>query len=67
MSNKVITCSRMDTVSAAAASMGDHQVRRLTVCDTEGVLIGMLSLDTIAEDFSEHLAGETLGEIVESR
>ena len=61
------TCRGDQRIDQAAAIMGDFQVRRLPVLDTSDRLIGVLSLDQIAEDFSEHLAGETLGEIVETR
>ena len=67
MSRHVLTCLECQTVENAAARMGDNQVRRLPVLDETGNLVGVLSLDTIAEDYSESLAGETLGEIVEER
>ncbi|KRS16076.1 CBS domain-containing protein [Roseovarius indicus] len=67
MSRHVLICLESQTVENAAASMGDNQVRRLPVLDETGNLVGVLSLDTIAEDYSESLAGETLGEIVEER
>ncbi|MER3356643.1 MAG: CBS domain-containing protein [Hoeflea sp. D1-CHI-28] len=67
MSRHVLTCLESQTVENAAASMGDNQVRRLPVLDETGNLVGVLSLDAIAEDYSESLAGETLGEIVEER
>jgi CBS domain-containing protein len=47
--------------------MGDNQIRHLPVLDAAGQLVGLFSLDMIAEDVSEHLAGETLGEVVETR
>lgn len=67
MSDNVLVCEAAQPIKDAAALMADHQVRRLPVCEAEGRLVGMLSLDDIAEDYSEHLAGETLGEIVETR
>lgn len=67
MSRNVLKCCWMQTIEDAAAMMGDHQVRRLPVFDDAGALIGVLSLDNIARDYSEILAGETLGEIVEER
>jgi len=67
MSPEVRICFDRQTIEDAAAAMGDHQVRRLPVCDDAERLVGILSVDMIAEEYSEHLAGETLGEIVEKR
>ena len=67
VSSEVLTCYATDTIEQAAAAMGDRQVRRLPICDEHENLIGVLSVDHIAEDYSEELAGETLGEIVETR
>lgn len=67
MSPEVLICFGGQTIEYAAITMGDHQVRRLPVCDEAKRLIGILSVDRVAEDYSEHLAGETLGEIVETR
>ncbi|MEO1139944.1 MAG: CBS domain-containing protein [Pseudomonadota bacterium] len=67
MSTQVLMCFENQTIADAAATMGDYQIRRLPVCDRAERVIGMLCLDKIAEDYSEHLAGETLGEIVETR
>ena len=47
--------------------MGDEQVRHLLVLDRSGALFGVFSVDDIAENASEELAGQTLGEIVEKR
>ncbi|MFN3207837.1 MAG: CBS domain-containing protein [Roseovarius sp.] len=67
MSREVLVCFEPQAVEDAAAIMGDFQVRRLPVCDTRDRLVGVLCLDSIAEDYSEQLAGETYGEIVEKR
>ncbi|MHA6262346.1 CBS domain-containing protein [Arenibacterium sp. CAU 1754] len=67
MSRGIIKCLDMQPVEDAAVIMSDHQIRNLPVCNTEGALVGTLCLDHIAENYSEHLAGETLGEIVERR
>lgn len=67
MSHDVLICFDRQSVEDAAAAMGDNQIRRLPVCDEAKRLVGILSVDTIAEEYSEHLAGETLGEIVEHR
>lgn len=67
MSTKVITCYEYQSIVEAAGMMGDHQIRQMPVYNQAERLVGMLFLDKIAENYSEHLAGETLGEIVESR
>jgi len=67
MNAAVICCRAEDTIEAAAALMGDHQIRRLPVLDDEGRLAGLLSVTDIAVHASEQLAGEALGEIAEYR
>lgn len=67
MTSKVVTCHRDQKVSEIATIMGDHQVRRLPVINHDNVVIGMVTVGDIARDASEHVAGETLGEIVEDR
>ncbi|WP_245603016.1 CBS domain-containing protein [Leisingera methylohalidivorans] len=67
MNAGVIFCRATDSIEAAAALMGDHQVRRLPVLDDQGRLAGLLSVTDIAVHASEQLAGETLGEIAEYR
>jgi CBS domain-containing protein len=47
--------------------MGDLQIRRLLVVNRSGGLVGMVSIGDIAENASEELAGQALGEIIESR
>ncbi len=49
MSIDVKTVRPVDTLSDAASTMADHQIRRLPVVDDEGRLIGMLSLNDLAE------------------
>ena len=67
MSRNPVCCLPDHSVKEAAALMGDHQVRRLPVLNRKSHLVGILSVDDIARDVSERLAGETLGEIVEAR
>ncbi|WGW04321.1 CBS domain-containing protein [Tropicibacter oceani] len=67
MTCNILSCRDTDPIEAAAARMGDNQFRRLPVHDANQVLVGVLSVDDIAEHYSERLAGETLGEIVEAR
>jgi CBS domain-containing protein len=67
MSTDLITCFADQDVTEAAAIMGDNQVRRLPVLDRSGELLGVLSVGDIAENASEELAGQALGEIIEDR
>lgn len=67
MSTDPISCYEDQSISQAAIAMGDAQVRRLLVLDRSEKLVGVLSIGDIAENFSEHLAGEALGEITETR
>ncbi len=67
MSPNPVTCHEDQTVDEAAAIMGEHQIRRLPVVDLFQNLIGMISVGDIAENVSEELAGQTLGEIAEKR
>jgi len=61
------SCVADQDVAEAAARMGDYQIRRILVLDGSGTLVGILSLGDIAENASEELAGQALGEIVETR
>jgi CBS domain-containing protein len=67
MTRHPATCRTDETLTLAAARMGDRQVRRLPVLDEAGQVVGLLSLCDIAENVSEELAGQTLGEICEDR
>ncbi|WP_366658554.1 CBS domain-containing protein [Fodinicurvata sp. EGI_FJ10296] len=67
MTPQVVSCPATASVEEVAATMGDYQVRRLVICDDAGRLVGIVSVGDIAKHYSEHLAGETLGEIVEFR
>jgi len=67
MTRSVATCSADQTVEQAAYLMSDLQIRRLVVLDAGQRIVGILTLGDIANDASEELAGQTLGEIVEAR
>ncbi len=67
MTPHVHFCRGNEDVVTIARMMGNNQVRRLLVCDADGTLTGVVSLGDIARDASEELAGQALGEIVESR
>ena len=67
MTCDVATCRPEQTVREAAHRMGDLQIRRLVVVDDAGAVAGIMSLGDIANDADEELAGQTLGEVVETR
>jgi CBS domain-containing protein len=43
--------------------MRDHQTSRVMVCDQDGKLRGLVSLQDVAESESEHEVGQTLQEV----
>lgn len=67
MTPDIVTCRADQTVEQAAYLMSDKQIRRLVVVDSSGKIVGIITLGDIANDASEELAGQTLGEIVEER
>jgi CBS domain-containing protein len=67
MSPDILACFEDQDVTEAAMLMGDRQIRRLLVIDRSGVPVGILSVGDIAENVSEELAGQVLGEISEER
>lgn len=67
MTPGIVTCRADQTVEEAAILMSDNQIRRLVVVDGAGRIAGLVTLGDIARDASEELAGQTLGEIVETR
>lgn len=52
MAKSVTCCRPEDTVEAAEAKMSEHQVRRLPVVDAESHLVGILSLNDLAQEMS---------------
>ncbi len=67
MTPGVVTCGPDQTVREAANRMGELQIRRLVVVNAAGAVEGIISLGDIAKDADEELAGQTLGEVVETR
>lgn len=67
MTPHVVTCRPDHSVEQAARLMSDRQIRRLVVVDASDAIAGIVTLGDIANDASERLAGEALGEIVEAR
>jgi predicted transcriptional regulator len=54
MSDDLVTAREHDSIEAALKKMEDHGVRRLPITDTDGVLIGILTLD----DVQQYLTGQ---------
>jgi CBS domain-containing protein len=48
MSEDLVTCAPDDTVIEAIRKMGEHQIRRLPVCDTNGRLRGIIAIADVA-------------------
>lgn len=48
MSEDLVTCTPDDTVVEAIRKMGEHQIRRIPVCDINGRLRGIISMADIA-------------------
>lgn len=48
MSEDIITCTPDDSVIDAIRKMGEHQVRRVPICDLNGRLRGIISLGDVA-------------------
>jgi CBS domain-containing protein len=55
MSKELVRCTANDTIAHAGALMRSNQIRRIPVVDSEGRLLGILSLADIARamDFSK--------------
>jgi CBS domain-containing protein len=66
MSEDAITCSPDDSVEDALATMSSEQIRRLPVCESSGVLVGIVALaDAAHRDPDKCEVGEALDEICE--
>lgn len=67
MTDHVVTCFNDQPIQEAAYLMANTQIRRLVVLSRAGDIVGIVTVGDIANDASEELAGQTLGEIVEKR
>ncbi len=63
MSRDVVGCREGDDVERAIALMRDERKSRVMVCDAQGKLRGVISLQDLAEYQSEDEAGETMQEV----
>jgi CBS domain-containing protein len=48
MSEDIVTCAPEETVIDAIRKMGEHQIRRIPVCDVNGRLRGIISMADVA-------------------
>lgn len=63
MSPGILYCFEDDSVESVLDNMGDQQIRRLPVVDTEKRLVGVVSLGDLALSGKRKAAGEALKEI----
>ena len=63
MTKDVVGCRVGDDLDEVKQQMRDHQTSRVMVCDQDGKLRGVVSLQDIAEGDTEHEAGQTLQEV----
>jgi CBS domain-containing protein len=63
MTRDVISCRTGDDSEEIARLMREHKKSRVMVCDDKGKLVGVVSLQDIAETESEEEAGETLQQV----
>jgi CBS domain-containing protein len=63
MTRDVVGCRTGDDLKDVERQMREHQTSRVIVCDQDGKLCGVVSLQDVAESASEHEAGQTLQEV----
>jgi CBS domain-containing protein len=63
MTRDVISCKAGDDAEEVARLMREHRKSRVMVCDDSGKLVGVVSLQDIAETESEEEAGEVLQQV----
>jgi len=63
MSTEVKYCFQEDEIDDVLENMGDIQIRRLPVVDSDKRLVGIVSLSDLAGNGDVERAGEALGEI----
>ncbi|MBB3764918.1 CBS domain-containing protein [Sphingomicrobium lutaoense] len=66
MTSPATCCHEGDSIESAADQMKKGHFRRLPVLDKQDKLVGVLSLDDIAQRGSAKLAGETLAKVMEA-
>jgi CBS domain-containing protein len=63
MTRDVVSCQLDDDVSDVEHLMREHRKSRIMVCDEEGKIRGVVSLQDVAERESEESIGETLQQV----
>ncbi|HSD20637.1 MAG TPA: CBS domain-containing protein [Anaeromyxobacter sp.] len=63
MTREVVSCTLGDDLRDAERLMQENHKSRIMVCDTDGKLLGVISLSDIAETEDEEIAGRTLREV----
>jgi CBS domain-containing protein len=63
VTREVVGCRTGDDIQDAARLMREHQVSRVMVCDDAGKLQGVISLQDLAEEESDEMAGRTLTDV----
>ena len=53
MTSNVCTCTEDDDMTNAESKIAQHQIRRLTVCDQNNKLVGILTLGDLAQNDRE--------------
>jgi CBS domain-containing protein len=63
MSDRVVTVDPAQDLDEAMRLMGEHQVRRLPVCEEDGRLVGMLAQADVARAGDDSRTGDTVQQI----
>lgn len=63
MTRDVISCRPGDELREVGRLMREHRKSRVMVCDDQGRLVGVVSLQDVAESETEEEAGETLQQV----
>ncbi|MDQ3162139.1 MAG: CBS domain-containing protein [Actinomycetota bacterium] len=62
-SQALVTIDPQQSLDEAARLMGEHQLRRLPVCEEDGKLVGILAQADIAQSGHDSLTGDTVQRI----
>ncbi|MBA2462667.1 MAG: CBS domain-containing protein [Actinobacteria bacterium] len=62
-SQDLVTIDPEQSLDEAARLMGEHQLRRLPVCEEDGKLVGILAQADIAQSGHDSLTGDTVQRI----
>jgi len=62
-SKDLVTIDPQQSLDEAARLMGEHQLRRLPVCEEDGKLVGILAQADIAQSGQDSLTGDVVQQI----